>query len=119
MSLFLLKAIKAATITLFIKHYIDDNGAEHIDIDQTLTGGIGGSTETRVLDWQEREHNDRIFGPVVGKARRIDLDEVMEEYLRNGWTDDTEEHGVIDAYARSNTSKSGKTWTSEQVNKTL
>jgi hypothetical protein len=43
-------AIANATITLYVKHYKDDEGVEHIDIDQALTGGIGGSTELRSLD---------------------------------------------------------------------
>lgn len=41
-----------ATITLHVKHYKDSEGVEHIDIDQTLTGGIKGTTENRVLNWE-------------------------------------------------------------------
>jgi hypothetical protein len=43
--------IAIATITLDIKHYKDDEGVEHIDIEQTLTGGITASPEYRTLDW--------------------------------------------------------------------
>jgi hypothetical protein len=45
------KIINNATITLDIKHYKDDEGAEHIDIIQTLTGGITSSPEYRTLTW--------------------------------------------------------------------
>lgn len=45
------KAIQLATVTLDINQYRDDNGVEHIDIEQTATGGIKGTTENRTLDW--------------------------------------------------------------------
>lgn len=45
------KAIGLATITLDVKQYRDDEGVEHIDIVQTATGGIKGTTENRTLDW--------------------------------------------------------------------
>jgi hypothetical protein len=38
------------------------DGTEHIDIAQTLTGGIKGTTELRTLDWQERQHSDESHG---------------------------------------------------------
>ena len=108
-------AIKKASLTLYIEHYTDDNGLEHIDINQTLTGGIPGTTENRTLDWQEREHSDGIFGPVVGRSKRVRLDEILKDYLKTGWTDGTKEDGAIDTYARSDTPKSGRSWTTEQV----
>lgn len=45
------KAISIATITLDVKQYRDDEGVEHIDIEQTATGGVKGTTENRTLDW--------------------------------------------------------------------
>ena len=45
------KLISVATITLDIKHYTEE-GTEHIDIEQTATGGIKGTTENRILDWK-------------------------------------------------------------------
>lgn len=38
--------ISVATISLAVKHYKDDENLEHIDIDQTLTGGIKGKSYT-------------------------------------------------------------------------
>jgi hypothetical protein len=41
--------INRATITLDVKHYKDDGGIEHIDIDQTLTGGLKGEFRLHVF----------------------------------------------------------------------
>jgi hypothetical protein len=54
--------IALSTITLSVKHYKDDGGVEHIDIDQTVTGGIPGTSEDRILDWVERHKEDGLFG---------------------------------------------------------
>ncbi|TFK36851.1 LCCL domain-containing protein [Crucibulum laeve] len=109
------KAISLGTITLFVKHFKDDAGVEHIDIDQTITGGIPGTSEQRTLTWTERENEDHLFGPVLAKSRRVKVDELEEEFLKVGWTPDTLEHGVVQAYAESNTPKSGKTWIANQT----
>ncbi|KAF7784622.1 hypothetical protein Agabi119p4_787 [Agaricus bisporus var. burnettii] len=114
------KAIRYATITLDIKHYrVDsDDGTkkiEKIDIVQTLTGGIPGTTENRTLTWEERENNDDLFGPVIGKSRRVKAEELEDEWLKEGWTEDTYEHGVIEAYAKSDTPKSKTTWVGDQT----
>ena len=104
-----------ATITLYVKHYKDKDNVEHIDIDQKLTGGLSGTTENRTLDWTFRENSDYLFGPVVGRSRRVSLDKIDNEFLRNGWLPDTEQHGAINACVKSDTPKSNKTWIAEQV----
>ncbi|KII93794.1 hypothetical protein PLICRDRAFT_405412 [Plicaturopsis crispa FD-325 SS-3] len=109
------KAISMGSLTLAIKHYKDENGVEHIDVDQTLTGGIPGTSEIRVLTWEPREHEDHIFGPVVGKSRRVKLDEVETEFLKKGWLPDVAEHGAINSYVESDTKKSGTTWIVDQT----
>jgi hypothetical protein len=67
------------------------------------------------LDWTVRENNNGLFGPVLGKFRRVRIDEFDDQYLRNGWLSDTEEHGAIDVYTESDTPKSKKTWIANQV----
>ncbi|KAK7694795.1 hypothetical protein QCA50_001983 [Cerrena zonata] len=109
------KAIQMATIYLTIKHYKDDDGLEHIDIDQILTGGVGGTQEIRVLNWQERSHEDHVFGPVVGKSRRIKVEDVENDWLKQSWSADTQEHGLVNSWVQSDTPKSGKTWIAEQT----
>ena len=108
-----------STLYLTYKHYKDDSGVEHLDIDQVLSGGVGASTEQRTLDWQERESTHSLFGPVLGRSRRIKLEELEDDYLKNGWLPDVTEHGAIQAIALSDTAKSGRTWYSEQVRKAI
>ncbi|KAG7099056.1 hypothetical protein E1B28_000931 [Marasmius oreades] len=113
------KAIGLATITLDIKHYKDADDIEHIDIDQTLTGGIKGTREERTLWWKERENTDHIFGPIIGKSRRVkdlSLVEPADVWLRNGWTADSLEYGLVESYVESDTPKSGRVWLAIQVN---
>ncbi|TFK71854.1 hypothetical protein BDN72DRAFT_816731 [Pluteus cervinus] len=108
------KAINLATVTLYVKHYSEDS-LEHIDIDQALTGGIGASAELRVLDWTKREKEDRIFGHVLSKSRRIQVNELGEGYLKKGWTEDTVQNGLIQSYVESDTPKSHTTWAANQT----
>jgi len=107
-------AISYGTITLYVKHYKDENGIEHVDSDQTLTG-IPGTTELRTLDWSSREHYDYLFGAVVGKSRRRNVGDIEDDYLKGGWLPDTLEHGVIASWIESDTKKSGYSWTSDEV----
>ncbi|THH18405.1 hypothetical protein EW146_g2555 [Bondarzewia mesenterica] len=109
------KAIGLATLTLVVTHYKDDDGVEHIDIDQTLTGGVKGTTELRVLDWQPREHEDHIFGYVVGKSKRVKVDDIEDEFMKANWLPDTVDHGAVNSYVESDTPKSGTSWIAEQV----
>ncbi len=120
-SWFTRKAISLATIYVTIKHYKDENGVEHIEADQTLTGGIKGTNEHRILDWTERTHEDHVFGPVLSKSRRVKLQEVEREWLKKDWLlDDSLSDGlIIYTTAKSDTEKSGTTWTSEQVRLSL
>lgn len=64
MSWFKRKLIASITITLYVKHYKDDEGVEHIDIEQIGSGGFKGNNEKRALDWVSRENDDPVFGPV-------------------------------------------------------
>lgn len=63
------KGITLATLTLHVTQYKDSDNVPHVDIDQTITGGIKGTSERRTADWQGREHKDHIFGTVIGRSR--------------------------------------------------
>ncbi|KAG9243071.1 hypothetical protein BJ878DRAFT_136202 [Calycina marina] len=84
------KAIGLATVTLHVTQYITE-GITHIDIKQTATGGIEGTTELRELDWVQRTHNDHIFGEVTGRSRWATLESIEDAYLKEGWLDGEEE----------------------------
>lgn len=118
------KAIQLATVTLDINQYRDDNGVEHIDIEQTATGGIKGTTENRTLDWtyvffsllptlerrandgccccSERQHEDHLFGKLVAKSRRLKLADVEDEFLRSGFLAEVDTDGAVESFAANN-----------------
>lgn len=87
------KLIGAATVTLHVKQYTEDKeGASgskvtHIDIDQTLTGGVKGTTEKRTLDGEFREHSDWMFGKVRGRSTWASAADVAADdaFLAAGW----------------------------------
>jgi len=93
------RAISWATVTLHVKQYLDTENPPqtHIDIDQTVTGGIKGTTELRTLDWVERSHTDHMFGTLVGQSAWLSLSSPLasdlDEYLKDGWLMDGEESG--------------------------
>ncbi|CAF9933273.1 MAG: hypothetical protein HETSPECPRED_008583 [Heterodermia speciosa] len=112
-SWFLRKAIAFATITLSITEYTKD-GSTHIDISQTATGGVKGTTELRTLDWTFRDHKDGIFGEVKGKSRWVKVEDLEDDddkkWLSHGWDDGGEgEH--VQSYVES----VGGGWTANQV----
>ena len=56
----------------------------HIIIDQTITGGIKGSTERRCLDWSMREHVDGTFGKLKGRSRWVALEDLKVSEMGEG-----------------------------------
>ncbi|KAL0578596.1 hypothetical protein V5O48_003387 [Marasmius crinis-equi] len=112
------KAIGIATITVYVKHYKDEQGVEHIDIEEKLTGGIQGTPEKRTLYWKERQTSDQIFGELMEKSRRVtDLSivEPDDEWFKGNWTADSLEYGLVQCCDESHTPKSGKTWIGNQL----
>ncbi|APA15233.1 hypothetical protein SS1G_08851 [Sclerotinia sclerotiorum 1980 UF-70] len=91
------KAISLATVTLHVKEYIDENNIPHIDIDQTATGGIKGTSEYRTLDWVPRAHEDHLFGNVSAKSRFCNLEQVDDDaFLKEDWLEGEEENSGPD-----------------------
>lgn len=88
------KILNLSKVTLQVNQYVDEQNRTHIDISQSMTGGIGGTTETRILDWTERSQKNSVFGTVTGRTRWVDLSEVRDEYLaygfEPGWVVETE-----------------------------
>jgi hypothetical protein len=111
------KAIGFATVTLHVKQYNDDNAVTHIDIDQTATGGIKGTSENRTLDWTFREHQDHIFGKLNGKNRWVTLDLVDDDFLTAEWLEGEEEKAGPkgETHVQSFVQNDEKGWTAEQI----
>lgn len=64
-----------------------------------------------MLDWQEREHSDYIFGAVKGKNRWIKIADVEDKFLKTGWSQETEDGEAIQSY----TASINNGWTADQV----
>ncbi|KAH0838194.1 hypothetical protein J3R83DRAFT_6446 [Lanmaoa asiatica] len=115
LSWFTRRAIAMFSLTLAIKHTTDEAGIEHIDIDQTLSGGIPGTSENRILDWHERDEDDDVFGAVTGKARRIPVEDITDEFLKKDWTQDTIDHDIVLTDSWSTPSRNRYTWRAVQT----
>lgn len=109
---------------MHLKHHTAEDGTTpKIDIDQLVSGGVKGSSEERVLDWQYRGHSDWLFGTVQGRSRYTTLAAVLEEvkgkgvteedakYLAEGWLKEVEEGEVIESYVENE----GNKWTAWQI----
>jgi hypothetical protein len=83
-------------VTLHVKQYTEGEYV-HVDIEQTATGGIKGTTENRTIDGESRAHSDWLFGNVSAKSTWADAAELAKiaaehgEYLGAGWVEDDEE----------------------------
>ncbi|KAL4957565.1 hypothetical protein BDW69DRAFT_191535 [Aspergillus filifer] len=69
------RAISVATQTLhFNSSTIQNEGGTQIPqltMRQTLTGGIPGSTEERVMDWFERLRSNHVYGNILSKSKLV------------------------------------------------
>lgn len=92
------KGIGLATVTLHVKQY-DEAGVTHIDIEQSATGGVKGTTENRALDNEWREHSDWLFGKVKGRSEWLAAPVADEPYLNGNWEAGTSEwvHNVAES----------------------
>jgi len=110
------KAISLATVTLTVKHNPDNRGVERIEVVNTLTGGIPGTTELSVLDWTNSLHEDYVFGKVLGRSKRVDFPDGIEDpLLKEGWNASRgeKEDGVL--YFYDENVGGSVHWTAEQL----
>lgn len=121
------KALGAATITQSLRQTPttgeDGQPTTQIIIDQTITGGLKGSTENRTLDWHIRGHTDWLFGTLQGRSRYNTLAKIAEEskaqgtveedvkHVTGGWLKETEEGEVVETFVDNE----GNKWTGWQV----
>jgi hypothetical protein len=53
--------LNMATMTLHISQYTGEDNNTHIDVQNTVTGGINATAEYRTLDWTERSQKNAIL----------------------------------------------------------
>ncbi|KAK3693573.1 hypothetical protein B0T22DRAFT_43364 [Podospora appendiculata] len=96
------KVVGLATLTLDVKQYAgppsppaEPSAPEvtHIEIEQTGTGGMKGTTEKRCLDNVFREHSDWLFGSVRGQTKWIATADIDDKFLAEGWLEGEAEAG--------------------------
>jgi len=124
-SWFIRKAVGLSTVTLHVKQYEgppsppseDSKPATHIEIEQTATGGIKGTTENRCLDQTWREHSDWMFGTVRGQSSWIAAADIDDPYLRDRWEEgDAEKVGPGgESHIRSYVESVSDGWTALQI----
>ncbi|KAF1959400.1 hypothetical protein CC80DRAFT_467944 [Byssothecium circinans] len=122
------KAVGLATVTQSIRQQNkttdEESGTIHIDIDQTATGSIKGTSEHRTLDWTPRPHSDWLFGDVMGKSRFSTIAKVLEDarekggnvesdarFLTTGWLPETLAGDVVESWVVNEKAK----WTVWQI----
>ncbi|TDZ26886.1 hypothetical protein C8034_v007180 [Colletotrichum sidae] len=122
---FIRKAIGAASVTLHVKQYqappsppaTGTAPVTHIDIDQTATAGLKGTSEQRCLDLEWREHSDWMFGTVRGQSTFMSPDEIEDEFLKKGWLEGEAEatgpDGKSHVYSHVESLDNG--WTATQI----
>ncbi len=123
------KLVGNATLTLTVKHYTappsppaDPSGPEvsHIEIEQTGTGGLKGSTERRCLDYTFREHSDWLFGTVQGQSKWMTPADITDEFLKGKegeWLEGEEEKGGPngETHILSHVESQDSDWTATQI----
>lgn len=103
-----------ASLYLNVKQYTDADGIVHIDIDQTISGGLPGGSELRTLDFKPRKYTDGIFGNLEGSARFISADAIELPYQKEGWIDGEAGGPAGEAHVQS-VLVSEKGWTENQI----
>ena len=109
------KFIHNTTITVHIKHDKDDEGVEHVDFEPILPGGLAGPLDHMALDWTLRKIEQKPFGFVITKIRRIPITDVTDEYLNSGWLPDVSRDGVIERHVEPDKERNSYSWKSHTV----
>ncbi|KAK4105400.1 hypothetical protein N658DRAFT_417558 [Parathielavia hyrcaniae] len=120
------KMVSMATVTLQVKQYVgppsppsDPAGPEvaHVEIEQTGTGGMKGTTEKRCLDSAFREHSDWLFGHVKGQSKWLAAANITDDFLKAGWLEGDAEKGGPngETHLLSYVESIDSNWTATQV----
>ncbi|KAI6875848.1 hypothetical protein KC323_g313 [Hortaea werneckii] len=104
------QAVQYSTITLHMKQYTDDKGTVHLDQESISTGNVS-SVENRELNGEWGERENKIWGKVKGTTKFRKVSELEDDYLKEGWNQETLDGEVIEAVNESCTD----TWTAVQI----
>ena len=116
------KIVSLATITMYAKQEVDDDGVAVITLDLRATGGIKAETEVRKLDWKEVTSKSGFFGTSRHRSRWIDIKGQtqsgyggpLDTYLIEGWLEEpTEKAGEDNLQDFVVNEKNG--WSVEQI----
>ena len=89
------KMAKMGTTSVKIKHSAPADGVETIVLSQSLSGMLGKFEETRPLDWERRVSTSKLWGTGYYRTKRAALNEVEDEWLREGWVENVQKDGLI------------------------
>jgi hypothetical protein len=119
------KAVALAGVTLQVREYegppTPPNDAQqpvtHIEIEQSVTGGLTGTSEKRCLDFRLRDHTDWLFGHVRGRSRWITAADISDDFLKNGWLEDGGEKcgPAGETHILSHVESADNGWTATQI----
>ena len=124
------KGIGLSTVTLHVKQFTAPPSASaegaapagappvvHIEIDQTATGGIKGTSERRCVDGLPREHADWLFGKCSGRTTWIAADKIEDAFLKKDWIEgDAEKAGPNgETHLMSRVESLEAKWTATQI----
>jgi hypothetical protein len=120
------KAISLATVTLHVKQFVAPPSppadpanppVTHVEIEQTGTGGLKGSTEKRCLDNTFRDHSDWLFGRVKGRSSWIATADISDTFLKSDWLEGDEEKGGPngETHLLSHVESYDNGWTATQI----
>ncbi|KAG2350191.1 hypothetical protein BDR05DRAFT_869788, partial [Suillus weaverae] len=90
-------------------------GVEHIDVKQTLSGGFKAPADIQLLNGEESPRNHDLLGHLIAKSWRSKVDDLDIDFLKEGWSEDILEDGLIARVVKSDTAKSGKDWVVNEV----
>ncbi|KZZ95713.1 hypothetical protein AAP_01389 [Ascosphaera apis ARSEF 7405] len=101
------KTLRYATVTLHMTEK-EENGVIIVTSDQTITGGVKGTTEVRILNWEPRAHEDKIFGKVVGNSRFVEAEGNVPALEVQTKVADPKENEAIEKFLKGETLADGK-----------
>ncbi|CAK3992477.1 Hypothetical predicted protein [Lecanosticta acicola] len=81
--------LSAGQITVCIKQWEGEDGATHFEMQNQISAGLPGLTDTYKTDFEPKQYSDPIFGTVRDRSRWIGIEELEDEYQKTEWEEGT------------------------------